>query len=71
MNKFLAILALAAIPFTAFAHGPTPQKVEKSIVIKAPPAKVWAMVKDFGNMHVQAGLVGDGKPRRQTQHAAA
>ena len=50
MNKFLAILALATIPFTAFAHGPTPQKVEKSIVIKAPPAKVWAMVKDFGNM---------------------
>jgi carbon monoxide dehydrogenase subunit G len=52
MNKFLAILALATIPFTAFAHGPTPQKVEKSVVIKAPPAKVWAMVKDFGNMQV-------------------
>ena len=50
MNKFLAMLALAVLPFTAFAHGPTPQKVEKSIVIKAPPAKVWAMVKDFGNM---------------------
>ena len=53
MNKFLAILALAilpALPLTAAAHGPTPQKVEKSIVIKAPPAKVWAMVKDFGNM---------------------
>ncbi len=50
MNKFLAMLALAVLPFTAFAHGPTPQKVEKSIVIKAAPAKVWAMVKDFGNM---------------------
>lgn len=50
MNKFLAMLALAVLPFTAFAHGPTPQKVEKSVVIKAPPAKVWAMVKDFGNM---------------------
>ena len=50
MNKFLALLALAVLPFTAFAHGPTPQKVEKSVVIKAPPAKVWAMVKDFGNM---------------------
>ena len=50
MNKFLAILALTVLPFTAFAHGPTPQKVEKSIVIKAPPAKVWAMIKDFGNM---------------------
>ena len=54
MNKFLALLALAtftALPLTAAAHGPTQQKVEKSIVIKAPPAKVWAMVKDFGNMH--------------------
>jgi carbon monoxide dehydrogenase subunit G len=50
MNKFLAILALAVLPFTALAHGPTPQKVEKSVVIKAAPAKVWAMVKDFGNM---------------------
>ena len=54
MNKFLALLALAilpALPLTAAAHGPTPQKVEKSVVIKAPPAKVWAMVKDFGNLH--------------------
>ena len=55
MNKFLALLALAILPNLtlvpmAFAHGPTPQKVEKSVVIKAPPAKVWAMVKDFGNM---------------------
>ncbi len=56
MNKFLAMLALAVLPNLAMvplalAHGPTPQKVEKSIVIKAAPAKVWAMVKDFGNMH--------------------
>ena len=55
MNKFLALIALAVLPNLAFvqtaaAHGPSPQKVEKSIVIKAAPAKVWAMVKDFGNM---------------------
>lgn len=55
MNKFLAMLALVVLPNlalvpSAFAHGPTPQKVEKSIVIKAAPAKVWATVKDFGNM---------------------
>jgi carbon monoxide dehydrogenase subunit G len=50
MNKFLAMLALATLSFSAFAHGPTPQKVEKTVVIKAAPAKVWAMVKDFGNM---------------------
>ena len=55
MNKFLALLALAALPNlvlvpSAAAHGPSPQKVEKTIVIKAPAAKVWALVKDFGNM---------------------
>jgi carbon monoxide dehydrogenase subunit G len=52
MNKFLALLALAILPLAAAAHGPTPQKVEKSIVIKAAPAKVWAIVKDFGNMQI-------------------
>ena len=50
MNKFLALLALTVLPLTVMAHGPSPQKVEKSVVIKAAPAKVWAMVKDFGNM---------------------
>ena len=55
MNKFLALLALAALPNLAIvplaaAHGPSPQKVEKTIVIKAAPAKVWAIVKDFGHL---------------------
>jgi Polyketide cyclase / dehydrase and lipid transport len=50
MNKFLALIALAMLPLTALAHGPSPQKVEKTVVIKAAPAKVWAIVKDFGNM---------------------
>ena len=50
MKKFLTLLALATLSFNAAAHGPSPQKVEKTIVIKAAPAKVWAMVKDFGNM---------------------
>jgi hypothetical protein len=51
MNKFLALLALALLPFSAFAHGPSPQKIEKTLVIKAAPAKVWAIVKDFGAIH--------------------
>ena len=66
MNKFLALLALAVLPNLAlvpmaFAHGPTPQKVEKSVVIKAPPAKVWAMVKDFGNMQTWHPAVASDK----------
>ena len=55
MKKFLALLALSLgvslVPLTAAAHGPSPQKVEKTITIKADPAKVWAIVKDFGNIH--------------------
>src|SRR5690606_18835153 len=51
MKKIFALLALAVLPVTAMAHGPSPQKVDKSVIIKAEPAKVWAMVKDFGNMH--------------------
>jgi len=49
----LALLAigLSLVSFTAAAHGPSPQKVEKSITIKADPDKVWAIVKDFGNIH--------------------
>ncbi len=61
MKKFLALIALAALSFNATAHGPSPQKVEKSIVIKAAPAKVWAMVKDFGNLHAWLPLVASTK----------
>lgn len=50
MKKLLALIAVALLPLTAAAHGPSPLKVEKSVTIKAEPAKVWALVKDFGNM---------------------
>lgn len=50
MKKLFACIAIALLPLTAVAHGPSPQKVEKSVTIKAEPAKVWALVKDFGNM---------------------
>ncbi len=54
MKKFLALIALSLstslVSFTAAAHGPSPLKVDKSVTIKADPAKVWALVKDFGNM---------------------
>jgi len=51
MKKVLALIAMAILPLTASAHGPSPQKVEKSVVIKADPAKVWAIVKDWGGLH--------------------
>lgn len=49
MKKFLLLLAsVCFIPMSAFAHGPSPQKVVKEVTIQAEPAKVWALVKDFG-----------------------
>ncbi len=46
---FIAIALLPLVPLTAAAHGAAALRFEKSITIKAPPAKVWALVKDFGN----------------------
>lgn len=44
----LALFFMAAAP--GFAHGPTPQKAEEKITIAAPPAKVWAALKEFGDV---------------------
>ncbi len=38
-------VVVAAWP--AAAHGPTPQKVEEKITLKAKPDAVWAVIKDF------------------------
>lgn len=73
MKKLLAFFALAAIlPLTAFAHGPSPQKVVKEVVIKAEPAKVWAVVKDFGGIHKWHPAVADTKleERKDTESDA-
>lgn len=56
---------LAAFAAHALAHGPTRQKVEESIVINAPPAKVWAVVGDFNGLPkwlapVESSKVTDG-----------
>ncbi|SNB65497.1 mxaD protein [Arboricoccus pini] len=34
----------------AWAHGPTPHKADLSIDIKADPAKVWAVIANFGDI---------------------
>ena len=41
----LAAFAMFAVPLSA--HGPTPQKVDETIAIAAPPDAVWNLVKDF------------------------
>ncbi|MCP3444443.1 SRPBCC family protein [Bradyrhizobium sp. CCGUVB14] len=47
----VAVLAVAGMALTtAWAHGPTRQKVRESIEINAPPAKVWAVIGNFQDM---------------------
>lgn len=57
MKKLWWMVALAGlVPFSVYAHGPSGQKVVKEVVIKAEPAKVWAVLKDFcsvGQWHTQ------------------
>lgn len=48
MKRWLWILSFAMMPLVAAAHGPSGQKVVKEFEVKAEPAKVWALLKDFG-----------------------
>ncbi len=49
----------------AHAHGPTPKKADKSIIINAPIAKVWDVIKNFDDIsswHPDViSSTGDGK----------
>ena len=49
MKKLLVVLFALTFSILAVAHGPTPQKVQKTVTIAASPDKVWAVVKDFDN----------------------
>jgi hypothetical protein len=61
MKKIIIGIILTFVSFSVFAHGPSPQKVEKSITINASPDKVWAIVKDFGSFQKWEPLVTDIK----------
>lgn len=62
MKQWLILLAAVSLfPLSAAAHGPSPQKVVKEVIIKAEPAKVWAVVKDFGGIHKWHPAVADTK----------
>jgi len=43
----LFFISFAIISMGAYAHGPTPKKADKSIMINASVDSVWAVVKDF------------------------
>ena len=50
MNLLTKIALGFILPFAVFAHGPTPQKADESIVIQAPVEKVWAVIKQFDGL---------------------
>ena len=68
--RILAACLLAAFSTAAWAHGPTPQKVDETIDIKAAPKAVWAVAGDFAGIskwdsEVKASQ-GDHKKRTLT-----
>jgi hypothetical protein len=52
MKKMTLIVSVLLFFFTAVsnAHGPVRQKAEEQITINAPADKVWAIIKNFGDM---------------------
>ncbi|WP_409562066.1 SRPBCC family protein [Hyphomicrobium sp. B1] len=50
LRPLLVIAAVLSFSSAAWAHGPTPQKVDEKITISAPPADVWKVVKDFASI---------------------
>lgn len=50
LRPLLVISAVFLFASTAWAHGPTPQKVDEKITISAAPADVWKVVKYFGSI---------------------
>lgn len=52
MKKITLFVSVLLFFFTAVAnaHGPVRQKAEEEITINAPAEKVWAIIKDFGDM---------------------
>ncbi|MDD1640854.1 MAG: SRPBCC family protein [Methylococcaceae bacterium] len=52
MKKITLIVSVLLFFFTAVAsaHGPVRQKAEETITINAPADKVWAIIKNYGDM---------------------
>jgi len=46
----LFLISFLGISMGANAHGPTPKKADKSIIINAPIDKVWAVIKNFDDI---------------------
>jgi len=71
-RKLMAAAAAALVAWPAWAHGPTPQELARSVAIAAPPEKVWEVLKDpaaLADWHpdiASATLDGEGRGARRT-----
>ncbi|MGZ5026493.1 MAG: SRPBCC family protein, partial [Methylobacter sp.] len=52
MKKIILFVSVLLFFFTSIAnaHGPVRQKAEEKITIDAPAAKVWDIIKNYGDM---------------------
>ena len=48
--RVLLSILLLLVPAVALAHGPSRQKFELSVDVKAPPAEVWGVIGNFQDM---------------------
>jgi mxaD protein len=65
MNRTANIIAGLLFPLLSFAHGPTPQQANETIIINAPIEIVWSAVKQFDDISSWHSDIknsaGDGK----------
>lgn len=47
LRLFMTALFIVTAAAPGFAHGPTPQKIDERLTLKAKPDAVWAVIKDF------------------------
>ena len=47
MPRIVLLLLGALLAASAYAHGPSRQKVTEEIAVAAPPGQVWALIADF------------------------
>ncbi|MDP3837634.1 MAG: SRPBCC family protein [Methylococcales bacterium] len=65
MNRTVNIIIGLLFPLLSFAHGPTPQQANETIIINAPVENVWSAVKQFDEISTWhpdvKNSTGDGK----------
>lgn len=62
MRRLTLLFALSSLFYgAALAHGPTPQHAEEKITVSAPPAAVWAVIKDFHSLAAWHPLVAQSE----------